>query len=120
MKLKTRTDYRKRRHLRVRRKVQGTTERPRMSVFVSNKHMYVQFIDDLEAKTLASVSTQDSQMKEMAGKNTVEAAKKLGSMAAKVAKDKGVETVVFDRGGFPFRGRVKAIADSAREAGLKF
>ena len=119
MKTKNQKDYRVRRHLRLRQKVQGTAERPRMSVFVSNRHMYVQLIDDGDAKTLASASTMDADMKEFEGKCSVDAAKKLGALIARTAMDKGIKVVVFDRGGFPFRGRVKAIADAAREAGLK-
>jgi large subunit ribosomal protein L18 len=92
-----------------------------MCVFVSNKHMYVQFVDDMAATTLASVSTVIKDMKAVTkGKNTVAVAKQLGQTAAKAAKAKGIETVVFDRGGFAFKGRVKALADAAREVGLKF
>ena len=92
-----------------------------MCVFVSNKHMYVQFIDDTAASTLASVSTVLKEMKDVSqGKNTVAVAKQLGRSAAKAAKGKGIETVVFDRGGFAFKGRVKALADAARDGGLKF
>jgi large subunit ribosomal protein L18 len=118
MKLASKAEYRTRRHLRLRQKVQGTADRPRMSVFVSNQHMYVQFIDDLEARTLASASTAAGEAK--GGKNNVEAAKKLGRLAAAAAKGKGISAVVFDRGGFAYRGRVKALAEAAREAGLKF
>ena len=118
MKLDSKADYRKRRHLRLRQKVQGTAERPRMSVFVSNKHMYVQFINDFDAKTVAAVTTLAGESK--AEKNNVDAAKKLGRDAAEAAKSKGVTAVVFDRGGFAYRGRVKALAEAAREAGLKF
>ena len=92
-----------------------------MCVFVSNKHMYVQFIDDAAAATLAAASTVIKDLKASAkGKNTVAVAKQLGQTAAKAAKAKGIETVVFDRGGFAFKGRVKALADGAREVGLKF
>ena len=92
-----------------------------MCVFISNKHMYVQFIDDAAAITLASASTVIKDLKAAAqGKNTVAVAKQLGQMAAKAAKEKGIETVVFDRGGFAYKGRVKALADGAREVGLKF
>lgn len=119
MKLKTRQEFRKRRHNRVRRKVVGTAARPRMTVFVSNKYMYVQFIDDDASVTLASASTQDKTFK-AGGGNSVEAASELGKAAAKAAKGKGIEAVVFDRGGFSFEGRIKALADAAREAGLKF
>ena len=110
-----------RRHLRVRQRVKGTAEKPRMCVFISNKHMYVQFIDDVASTTLASASTAlKAETGAAKGKNNVEAAKKLGQSAAKAAKAKGIETVVFDRGGFAFKGRVKALADAAREVGLKF
>lgn len=118
MKVKTLKEYRVRRHLRLRRRVQGTPERPRMSVFVSNKHLYVQFIDDAAAKTLAAVSTLDGAMKGQ--KLNAETAKKLGGLAAQAAKEKGIEAVVFDRGGFAYRGRMQALADAAREGGLKF
>lgn len=97
--------------MRVRNKVQGTAERPRMAVFRSNKRLEVQFIDDDARLTLGGVSCS--------GKNA-EAAKALGVRAAEVAKGKGIENVVFDRGGFAFGSNLKALADSAREAGLKF
>ena len=100
-----------RRHFRVRNKVQGTAERPRMAVFRSNKRLEVQFIDDDARLTLVGVS--------VAGKNA-EAAKQLGAKAAEAAKGKGIETVVFDRGGFSYGANFKTLADSAREAGLKF
>jgi large subunit ribosomal protein L18 len=119
MKCVSKADYRKRRHLHLRKRVQGTAERPRMSVFVSNRHMYVQFIDDLEARTVASASTL-LEGAGTGGKNTVDVARKLGALAAEVARKQGIIAVVFDRGGFSFRGRVKALADAAREAGLKF
>ncbi|MBT8042026.1 MAG: 50S ribosomal protein L18 [Pontiella sp.] len=111
MAIKSKKDLRIRRHLRVRNKVQGTAARPRMAVFRSNKRLEVQFIDDDARLTLAGVSTS--------GKNA-EAAKELGSKAAEAAKGKGIETVVFDRGGFAFGSNLKALADSARAAGLKF
>jgi large subunit ribosomal protein L18 len=118
MKVKNLNDYRIRRHLRLRQKLQGTAARPRMSVFVSNKHLYVQFIDDAAAKTLAAVSTLDGALKGQ--KLNVATAKQLGALAAKAAQEKGVTTVVFDRGGFAYRGRLQALADAAREGGLKF
>ncbi len=111
MSIKSKKDLRVRRHLRVRNKISGTAVRPRMAVFRSNKRLEVQFIDDDARVTLAGVST--------AGKNA-EAAKALGSKAAEAAKGKGIENVVFDRGGFAFGRNLKALADSAREAGLKF
>lgn len=89
-----------------------------MCVFVSNRHMYVQFVDDVASHTLASASTLVKSVKS-GGKNTVAVAKQLGTLAAKAAQEKGIAEVVFDRGGFAFKGRVKAIADAAREAGLK-
>ena len=118
MKVKNLNDYRVRRHLRLRQKLQGTAERPRMSVFVSNKHLYVQFIDDGAAKTLAAVSTLDGGLKGQ--KLNVATAKQLGALAAKAAQEKGIAAVVFDRGGFAYRGRLRALADAAREGGLKF
>ena len=121
MKLRTRADYRTRRHLRVRQKVRGTSEKPRMCIFISNKHMYVQFIDDIAAKTLASAATVIKDVKATAkGKNTVAVAKQLGQTAAKVAKAKGIEKVVFDRNGSLYHGRVKALAEAARQKGLVF
>jgi large subunit ribosomal protein L18 len=117
MSWKTKKDQRIRRHLRVRRKVRGTAEIPRMSVFRSNNHVAVQFIDDEAAVTLAAVSTQQADLK---GPNNVETAKKVGAKAAEAAKAAGIETVVFDRGGFRYGGRVAALADAAREGGLKF
>ena len=119
MKWKSKADLRDRRHFRLRKKIQGTAVRPRMSVFVSNKHMYVQFVDDLAARTLASASTllEGTSSKSSAG---TESARKLGALAAEAAKKQGIEQVVFDRGGFAYRGRVKLLAEAAREAGLKF
>ncbi|MCB1068942.1 MAG: 50S ribosomal protein L18 [Verrucomicrobia bacterium] len=118
--LKTNQEFRKRRHYRVRKKIKGTAERPRMAVFVSNLHMYVQFIDDAGERTLAAASTQSKGFSKVNGKNDSETAKALGAFAAEQAKAVGIEQVVFDRGGFAFRGRIKLLADAAREAGLKF
>jgi large subunit ribosomal protein L18 len=111
MSTKSKKDLRIRRHLRVRNKVKGTAERPRMAVFRSNKRLEVQFIDDVARLTLVGVSIN--------GKNA-EAAKAIGVKAAEAAKGKGIESVVFDRGGFAFASNLKTLADSAREAGLKF
>lgn len=116
MKLKTKSEYRKRRHQRLRKKVIGTVRRPRMCVSISNKHMYVQLVDDVAAATLAAVSTL---VPELAGKNNRDAAKRLGTKAAELAKTKGIGEVVFDRGGHAYNGRVKAIAEAARAAGMK-
>ena len=112
---------RKRRHVRVRKSVTGTAERPRLSVYRSTNHIYAQLIDDTKGVTLASASTLEKSVKaEIAGKTKREAAKVVGKLAAERAKEKGIETVVFDRGGYLYTGRVQALADGAREAGLKF
>lgn len=118
MRPKTRTQSRERRHLRLRQKLHGTAERPRMSVCLTGKHIYVQFIDDVAGKTLACASTVLADAK--GTKANVAGAKKLGALAAEKAKAKNITAVVFDRGGFKYHGRVKALADAAREAGLKF
>jgi large subunit ribosomal protein L18 len=120
MKLKTRMDLRNRRHLRVRQKVKGSGDRPRMCVFLSQRHIYVQFVDDAAGRTLAAASTLSEALKKGAGKNTVAVAKEVGKLAASAAREKGIEQVVFDRGGYAYKGRVKALADAAREGGLKF
>ena len=106
------------RHMRVRNKISGTAERPRLNVFRSNKNIYAQIIDDLSGKTLAAASTLDKEI-EGNGSNK-EAAKKVGKLVAKRAADKGITEVVFDRGGYVYHGRVKELADGAREGGLKF
>lgn len=112
---------RKRRHVRVRKTVTGTSERPRLSVYRSANHIYAQLIDDTKGVTLASASTLEKSVKaEIAGKTKKEAAKIVGKLAAERAKEKGIETVVFDRGGYLYTGRVQSLADGAREAGLKF
>ncbi len=118
MKTKTQKQYRVRRHLRLRQKVQGTPDRPRMSVFISNQHLYVQFIDDVSAKTLATASTLQGALKGQ--KLNVATAKQLGALAAQAAQEKGIAAVVFDRGGFAFGGRLRALAEAARAGGLKF
>ncbi|GEN31990.1 large subunit ribosomal protein L18 [Cerasibacillus quisquiliarum] len=110
---------RKRRHARVRRTLQGTTEQPRLNVFRSNKHIYAQLIDDTEGKTLAEASTVDKELA-LDSTSTVEAAEKVGELIAKRALEKGYTSVVFDRGGYLFHGRVKALAEAARKAGLEF
>jgi len=109
------------RHWRVRNKISGTKERPRMSVFFSNEHIYVQFIDDTAGVTLASASSMHKSMPDrdkLAANAT--SAKTIGTIAAQAAKGKGIKEVVFDRGGARYHGKVKALADAAREAGLKF
>ncbi|GAA3411917.1 50S ribosomal protein L18 [Paenibacillus hodogayensis] len=112
---------RHKRHLRVRKKIKGTQERPRLNIFRSSKHMYAQLVDDINGVTIASASTQDKELKEQVenGGNT-EAAQKVGSLVAQRAKEKGIDKVVFDRGGYLYHGRVQALADAAREAGLEF
>jgi large subunit ribosomal protein L18 len=104
--------------MRLRQKLSGTAERPRMSVCLTGKHIYVQFIDDVAGKTLASASTVAAETK--GTKSNLAGAKKVGELAAQKAKEKNITTVVFDRGGIKYHGRIKAIADAAREAGLKF
>ncbi len=112
---------RQRRHARVRKTLSGTPERPRLNVYRSTKNIYVQFIDDVNGVTLASASTLESAIvSEISGKTKTEAAKIVGKIAAERAKAKGIESVVFDRGGYNYTGRIKALADGAREAGLAF
>jgi len=108
------------RHLRVRKKISGTTQRPRLSVFRSAKHIYAQLIDDVQGVTIAAASTQDKEVSDIGNGGNVEAARKIGELIANRAKAKGVEEVVFDRGGYLYHGRIQALADAAREAGLKF
>ena len=118
---KSRTVVREQKHRRLRNRFSGTAERPRLAVFRSNNHMYAQIIDDTVGKTLVSASTLDKEVKaELEKTNNVEAAAKLGTVIAKKALDKGINTVVFDRGGFIYQGKVKALAEAAREAGLEF
>lgn len=108
---------RQRRHARVRTKISGTPECPRLNVFRSNSHIHVQVIDDVNHNTLVACSSLDMKLEN--GGN-IEAAKKVGNEIAKRCKDAGIENVVFDRGGYIYHGRVKALAEAAREAGLKF
>ncbi len=112
---------RERRKLRIRRRVSGTEERPRLTVFRSAKHIYAQVIDDVAGKTLAHVSTLHAEVKKGIGESDKsDAAKQVGTALAKALLAKGVDKVVFDRNGYLFHGRIKALADAAREAGLKF
>ncbi|HAL74214.1 MAG TPA: 50S ribosomal protein L18 [Clostridiales bacterium] len=114
-------EIRKRKHLRVRKKISGTPERPRLCVFRSNSHIYAQVIDDLAGTTLVSASTLDKEIKEKIefGGN-IEGATEVGKLVAQRALAQGIETVVFDRGGYLYHGRVAALAAAAREAGLNF
>jgi large subunit ribosomal protein L18 len=113
---------RKRRHVRVRSKVSGTAARPRLNVFRSSAHIYAQLIDDIQGHTLAAASDLEQEVKDRAGEGAKKAdrAKAVGEVIAERAKTAGVEAVVFDRGGFLYHGRIKAVADGAREGGLKF
>jgi large subunit ribosomal protein L18 len=116
-------EIRNRIHVRIRRKLRGTTERPRLAVFRSVAHIYAQVIDDVEGKTLVSASSVDKGARGDKGKpngGNVAAAKTIGKLVAERAKEKGVTRVVFDRGGYQYHGRIKALADAAREAGLEF
>jgi large subunit ribosomal protein L18 len=115
---KQKRDARIRRHSRVRKQVRGTAERPRLAVFRSNKHISAQVIDDRTGATLASASTLETDLRD--GSSNKDAAAKVGARVAERAKDAGVERVVFDRGGFLYHGRVAAVAEAAREAGLEF
>lgn len=109
------------RHRRVRRNIIGTAERPRMAVFKSTRHLYVQVIDDGAGRTLASVSTLAKGVRDQfKGMKPAEVAEKLGGLIAERAKEKGVTAVVYDRGGFPYKGRVKVLAEAARAGGLEF
>ncbi len=118
MAFESRNDKRVKRHARVRKTVFGTPEKPRMAVYRSNKNIFVQIIDDVNQTTLVSASSLDKEIAGYGGNK--EAAKKVGELIGKRAKDKGIEIVCFDRGGFLYHGRVKELADGAREAGLKF
>ena len=118
---KSKSEVRIKKHNRMRNRFSGTAERPRLSVFRSNNHMYAQIIDDTVGNTLVAASTLDKDVKaELKKTNDVEAAAYLGQVIAKKALDKGINTVVFDRGGFIYQGKVQALAKAAREAGLEF
>jgi len=118
---KTRAEARKARHRRVRKKITGTPERPRLNVFRSLKHIYAQIIDDYAGRTLVAASTLDRELRDKIkyGGN-IEAAKQVGALIARRALEKGIKKVVFDRGGYLYHGRVKALAEAAREGGLEF
>ena len=119
--IKTRSEARTRRHIRVRRRVEGTQECPRLNVFRSSSEIYAQLIDDKAGHTLISASSIDHEMREkMNGLKKTEQARQVGKTLAQRAKTKGIVQVVFDRGGYRYAGRVKALADAAREGGLEF
>ena len=118
---KSRSEVRENKHRKLRNRFSGTAERPRLAVFRSNNHMYAQIIDDTVGNTLVSASTLQKDVKaELEKTNNVEAAAYLGTVIAKKALEKGITTVVFDRGGFIYHGKIKALAGGAREAGLNF
>ncbi|MCR4750564.1 MAG: 50S ribosomal protein L18 [Lachnospiraceae bacterium] len=118
---KSRQEVRVKKHMKIRNRLSGTAECPRLAVFRSNNHMSAQIIDDTVGNTLVSASTTEKEIKkELEKTNNVDAAAYIGQVIAKRAIDKGIKTVVFDRGGFIYQGKVKALADAAREAGLEF
>ncbi len=118
---KSRQEVRVKKHMKTRNRFSGTAQRPRLAVFRSNNHMYAQIIDDTVGKTLVAASTLDKEVKaELEKTNNVDAAAYLGTTIAKKAIEKGINTVVFDRGGFIYQGKIKALAEAAREAGLEF
>ena len=118
---KSRQEVRAKKHKRLRNRFSGTAERPRLAVFRSNNHMYAQIIDDTVGNTLVAASTLEKDVKaELEKTNNVDAAAYLGTVIAKRALEKGISTVVFDRGGFIYQGKIAALADAAREAGLQF
>ncbi|MEW8955384.1 50S ribosomal protein L18 [Clostridium sp.] len=119
IKKQDRQEQRVRRHLRVRKKVSGTSARPRLSVYRSEKNIYAQIIDDVAGKTLVAASSLDKEFTNKVGSNK-DAAKLVGEMVAKRAIENGIKDVVFDRGGYIYHGRIKELADGAREAGLQF
>ena len=117
----SRQEVRVKKHMKIRNRFSGTAERPRLAVFRSNNHMYAQIIDDTVGNTLVSASTLQKDVKaELEKTNNVDAAAYLGTVIAKKAIEKGITSVVFDRGGFIYQGKIKALADAAREAGLEF
>jgi large subunit ribosomal protein L18 len=114
-----RKEITRKRHYRLRRRLTGTSERPRLSVHRSGKHIYAQIIDDIRSVTVAAASTLDKELRSQSGAN-VDAARRVGELVAQRAKAAGIDSVVFDRGGFLYHGRIAALADAAREAGLEF
>ncbi|MFN0107621.1 MAG: 50S ribosomal protein L18 [Blastocatellia bacterium] len=116
---RSRQDVRRAVHSRIRKKVKGTTERPRLAVFRSLNHIYAQVIDDVKGETLCSASSVEKNAGVSGGGN-IDAAKSIGKLIAERAKEKGINSVVFDRGGYIYHGRVKSLAEAAREAGLQF
>jgi large subunit ribosomal protein L18 len=121
MSTKTRQEIRQRLHERIRRKIRGTPARPRLAVFRSQGHIYAQVVDDDAGRTLVAASSLDKDLRAKSKRGgNVAAAKDVGALVASRAREKGIAAVVFDRGGFQYHGRIKALAEAAREAGLKF
>jgi large subunit ribosomal protein L18 len=116
----TKLERRKRIRMRIRKKISGTADRPRLAVYRSNKQIYVQVVDDLNRVTLLSASSKEKDVAAMTGIKKTEQAKLVGKLLASKCKDKGIEEVIFDRSGYKYHGRVKSLADAAREGGLKF
>lgn len=114
-KLNVKADSRQRRHARIRARISGTAQKPRLSIFKSNRHMYAQLIDDTTGTTILGLSSEKAE-----GKTMMEKSKSLGVMVAKAALGKKIEKIAFDRGGFKYTGKIKLFADAAREGGLKF
>ena len=121
MPTRTPRELRMRRHARLRKRLKGSTERPRLSVFRSNVHIYAQVIDDTTGQTLVAASSKDKTLSDsLGGKTKIERAEAVGQLLADRAKEAGIDKVVFDRGGYKYHGRVQALADAARKAGLTF
>ena len=121
IKKESRSEIRVKKHMRVRNRLSGTAERPRLAVFRSNNHMYAQIIDDTVGNTLVAASTAEKAVKdELEKTNDVDAAAYVGKVIAERALEKGIKAVIFDRGGFVYHGKIQALADAAREAGLEF
>ncbi len=121
MKVQEKIEKRQRRHTRVRKKVFGTSERPRLCVFKSNRYIYAQIIDDEVGRTLCAASSLEKELREkLSSTKDKDAAREVGKLIAERAREKGIDKVVFDRGGYKYHGRVKELADAAREAGLEF
>ncbi|MFH1610037.1 MAG: 50S ribosomal protein L18 [Candidatus Bipolaricaulota bacterium] len=115
-----RSEHRLKRKARIRRKIHGTPDRPRLCVYKSLQHVYAQIVDDSQGRTVASASTLSPEVREAVGKNTVEGARAVGALVAQRAREGGVRQVVFDRSGYPYHGKVRALAEAAREGGLEF
>lgn len=120
LKKEDRKMVRQKKHLRVRRRLSGTSERPRLSVYRSLRHIYAQIVDDTQGVTLVAASTLDPALRELKSTGNTSAAEKVGEMIAKKALEKGITKVVFDRGGYIYHGRIAAVADGARKSGLDF